>query len=216
MRATLSIVAGLVAGVLVAGLVLGGIYVLAPDPVASSSPAPSFAAASPSAAADPSSMPIASVAPSPSVADAPFHVGRPAPVLSVPKVGGGTIDLANLKGKPVWITFMATSCPSCQDDLLLMNELVTRYADDGLVVVAVDVGEEEGAVAAFAERLGARFPLGLDVDGSAARAWDAITPPVHFWVDAEGIVRHGALGGIGPDVLAEGLKSIMPGVDVSL
>ena len=110
---------------------------------------------------------------------------------------------------------MATWCPPCQDEFPLMNGFAARYADDGLVVIAVDVQEDEGAVAAFAEGLGATFPLGLDADRKAAIDWDALALPVHFWIDADGIVRDGALGGIGPDVMVEGLKSIMPGVDVT-
>ena len=47
-------------------------------------------------------------------------------------------------------------------------------------------------------------------------AWDALALPVHFWIDKDGIVRDGALGGIGPDVMATGLKTILPGVDVTL
>ena len=133
----------------------------------------------------------------------------------MPQVGGGTIDLRNLRGKPVWINFMATWCPPCQDEFPLMNGFAARYADTGLVVIAIDVKEEEGAVAAFAEGLNATFPLGLDSDGKAAERWDAIALPVHFWIDAEGIVRDGALGGIGPDVMATGLETILPGVDVT-
>ena len=122
----------------------------------------------------------------------------------MPQVGGGTIDLANLRGKPVWVNFMATWCPPCQDEFPLMNGFAARYASTGLVVIAIDVKEDEGAVAAFAERLGATFPLGLDTDGAAAASWDAVALPVHFWIDADGIVRDGALGGIGPDVMARG------------
>ena len=215
MWARLSIVAGLVVGVAVAGLVLGGILVLAPDPAPTPTPTPSFATASPTHA-PPSATPsaVASTAPSASLGDAPFHIGQPAPALAVPQVGGGTVDLAKLAGKPVWLNFMATWCPSCQDEFPLMNGFATRYADAGLVVLAVDVGEDEGAVAAFAEQLGALFPMGLDEDGSAARDWDAITLPVHFWIDAQGIVRDGALGGIGPDTMAAALEKILPGVDV--
>jgi len=110
---------------------------------------------------------------------------------------------------------MATWCPSCQDEIPLMNGFATRYADTGLVILAVDVREDETAVAAFAKGLDAAFPFGLDADGKAASAWDAIALPVHFWVDADGIIRDGALGGIGPDVMAEGLKTILPGVDVT-
>ena len=96
-----------------------------------------------------------------------------------------------------------------------MNGFASRYADTGLVVIAIDVQEEEGAVATFAEQLGAVFPLGLDVDRKAALTWGALALPVHYWIDAKGIERDGALGGIGPDVMAEGLKTILPGVDVT-
>jgi cytochrome c biogenesis protein CcmG, thiol:disulfide interchange protein DsbE len=146
---------------------------------------------------------------------AAFHVGEQAPALVVPQVGGGTIDLASLRGKPVWINFMATWCPPCEDEFPLMNGFAARYGSTGLVIIAVDVREEEGAVAAFADQLNATFPLGLDADGKVSATWDAIALPVHFWIDAEGIVRDGALGGIGPDVMAAGLKTILPGVDVT-
>ena len=144
-----------------------------------------------------------------------FHVGELAPALAVPQVGGGTIDLANLRGQPVWVNFMGTYCPPCLDEFPLMNGFAARYADDGLVVLAIDVKEEEGVVAAFAESLSVTFPLGLDRDGSAQTRWDAVALPVHFWIDKDGIIRDGALGGIGPDIMARGLSSIMPGVDVT-
>ena len=234
----LSILAGLLAGVAVAVLVLGGILLLAPEPVAAPTPppqpsgsiaagssAPSLSAGASAGASavpsDGSAPPSASAGDSPAPSGSPssssglFHVGEPAPPLVVPQVGGGTIDLANLRGQPVWVNFMGTYCPPCVDEFPLMNGFAARYADEGLVILAIDVKEEEGIVAAFAESLSATFPLGLDSDGSAAERWDAIALPVHFWIDAEGIVRDGALGGIGPDVMAAGLQTIMPGVDVT-
>jgi thiol-disulfide isomerase/thioredoxin len=144
-----------------------------------------------------------------------FHVGEPAPALLVPQVGGGTIDLANLRGKPVWINFMRTDCPPCIDEFPLMNGFAARYAADGLVIVAVDIREDEGDVAAFASSLNATFPLGLDEDGAAQREWGAFGLPVHYWIDREGIVRDGALGGIGADVMARGVQTILPGVVVT-
>jgi cytochrome c biogenesis protein CcmG/thiol:disulfide interchange protein DsbE len=213
-----SIVASLLVGVVAAVVLLAGVVALAPEPAVSSPtlapPSPFASAASGAPTAEPTLAASPSVAPS-VVAAAPFHVGEPAPALIVPQVGGGEIDLATLRGKPVWINFMATWCPPCQDEFPLMNGFATRYADDGLVVIAVDVKEEEGLVAAFAQNLGATFPLGLDADGQVAQAWDAIALPVHFWIDADGIVRDGSLGGIGPDIMARGLQTILPGVDVT-
>lgn len=219
----LSIVAGLLTGVAAAALVLGGILFLAPVPGAAPTPPPSASLAveptpglSPSASASAS----ASAGPSPSASTgsaepgAAFHVGEPAPALVVPQVGGGTIDLANLKGSPVWVNFMGTYCPPCVDEFPRMNGFLARYADDGLVIIAVDVKEDEGTVAAFAEQLNTTFPLGLDADGSVSARWDAVALPVHFWIDKDGVIRDGALGGIGPDIMARGLRTILPGVDV--
>lgn len=39
--------------------------------------------------------------------------------------------------------------------------------------------------------------------------------PVQFWIDASGIVRAGALGGIGPDLTASSLRKILPGTTVT-
>ncbi len=218
----LSIVLGLVTGVLAAVLIMGAILAFAPESAPAVTPAPTVAAA-PSAA--PSRVP-ASPTTSPSAAataaatgsadpGALFHVGEPAPALVVPQVGGGTIDLANLRGKPVWVNFMATWCPPCVDEFPLMNGFAARYANDGLVVLAIDVEEEQSVVTAFAQGLGTTFPLGLDRDGSAATRWGAIALPVHFWIDKDGIVRDGALGGIGPDIMARVLTAILPGVTVT-
>ena len=218
MSPRLSIVAGLMAGVVVAVVVLGGVVAFAPDPVPAATPVPSVVPSivvpsrAPGTSAGASGSPDASAAAS---GDAPFHVGEPAPALVVPQVGGGTIDLANLKGQPVWVNFMGTYCPPCVDEFPLMNGFAARYADQGLVILAIDVKEEEGVVAAFAESLGATFPLGLDADGSAQATWEAAALPVHFWIDKDGVIRDGALGGIGPDVMARGLQTILPDVTVT-
>jgi thiol-disulfide isomerase/thioredoxin len=219
MSPRVAIPAGLLAGVLVAAVLLGGILAFAPEPAADATPLPSVALATPTPAASvgASADPSASASAGPSGSAGLFGVGAPAPVLVVPQVGGGTIDLANLRGQPVWVNFMGTYCPPCVDEFPLMNGFAARYADAGLVVLAIDVREEEGVVAAFAESLGATFPLGLDLDGSAADRWKAAAAlPMHFWIDAEGIVRDGALGGIGPDIMARGLQTILPGVDVTV
>ena len=215
-----AIAAGLLAGVGVASALIIGVLALAPDPATPSAPAPSIAETGRPTAdlSESSTAPTADVAPTASPSAGPglgFHIGEPAPSLVVPQVGGGTIDLANLRGMPVWINFMATWCPPCQDEFPLMNGFAARYGETGLVVLAIDVKEEEGVVAGFAQALGATFPLGLDTDGHVADTWDAHALPVHFWIDADGYVRDGALGGIGADVMVRGLRSILPGVDVT-
>lgn len=212
---------GLVAGLITGAIVVGAVVLLvpgpgAPDPAASPGPV-GPASASPSApSASSASSPGASGSPGASAdPGAAFGIGEPAPPLAVPQLGGGEVALSNLRGKPVWVNFMATWCPPCRDELPIMNGYAARYADTGLVVLAIDVREDEAVVDAFIRELNVTFPVGLDTDGTAQSDWGAFALPVHYWVDAEGIVRDGALGGIGPDVMAEGLESILPGVEVT-
>jgi thiol-disulfide isomerase/thioredoxin len=220
MSRRLAVGAGLVAGVLVAGLVVGAIVVLVPPPSAtipSPSPSPSpDPDPSPGPSGPPGASPTASppATPRPTIVATGFHIGEMAPALVVPQVGGGTIDLEALRGKAVWVNFMATWCPPCIDEFPLMNGFAARHAPDGLVVIAVDLREDEGTVASFARSLSVIFPMGLDEAGTTQEAWDVIALPMHFWIDAEGVIRDGAFGGIGPDIMADGLRTILPGVEI--
>jgi thiol-disulfide isomerase/thioredoxin len=234
-----SIVLGLLAGTLTATLAFAALIALLPEgsatptaptlpPLASPSPGPSTAgspvasgSAAPSGSVGPSdsAAPSGSVGPSDSAAPSgggAFMIGQTAPPLIATQLGSGDeIDLSDLRGTPVWVNFMATWCPPCRDELPLMVDFAARYADEGLIVIAIDVREPESLVAPFMSSLGVTFPVGLDPDGIAQDAWGAAALPVHYWVDPGGVIRAGALGGIGPDVMAENLATILPGVDVT-
>jgi thiol-disulfide isomerase/thioredoxin len=141
-------------------------------------------------------------------------VGKAAPPLAVPQVGGGSIDLANLRGSPVWVVFTGTYCPPCRDEYPLMNGFAARYGINGLIVIGIHVKEDEATVGPFVSSLNITFPVGLDADGSKAQAWGALALPLHYFVDAKGVVRDAAIGGLGPDQMARSLRTILPGVDV--
>ena len=230
MKTGLSILAGLFAGILVAVGILAAFVFVGPDPVGlRPTPPPTLVPASPSPAPSVAASPSvpaasASAGPSPSAAGSPggsvdpgaaFPIGQPAPALVVPQLGGGTIDLADLKGKAVWLTFMQTTCPECVDELPVMNGFAARYAGDGLVVIAVDVREDEGTVTALVQRLKTTFPIGLDVDSKAQQTWGASALPTHVWIDTAGVVRDRAFGGVGADGMAVALRKILPGVTVT-
>lgn len=228
-----AIVLGLLTGVVVGGLALAAVVAFAPVPgspaAAAASPSPAAASPAPSAPADPgasadpapgassgaSAAPGSPAEPSASTVAEAFGIGQPAPPLKLALVGGESVDLQDYRGKPVWVNFMATWCAPCRDELPLMAGYAARYEEAGLVVLAVDVKEDEAAAQAFFQDLNVYVPVALDTDGVAQAAWGAVALPVHFWVDKDGIVRDGALGGIGPDVMAKGLQSILPGVTVT-
>ena len=245
MSPRVAVVIGLLAGILTGAILLVALFTYGPDlvpplgtdtarvsptvphasaPAApSASPAPSASSSpSPSESAVPSAAATSDASPTPRPPLPPrspipgrFHVGEIAPRLVLPLLGGDTIDLAGLKGKPVWVTFMGTYCPPCRDEFPVMSDFQARYAETGLVILAVDVREDTQVVQSFVGETGATFAVALDTDGAAQKTWGAVALPVHFWIDAKGIVRDGALGGIGPDQMAQSLALILPGVTVT-
>jgi len=222
MRSAIAIFTGLLIGIAVAVGAAAAIYTLTPSQPIATVTAPPLTAppATPTApppTLSPTPTPVASPGESGSPAasrspSSPFRlVGKAAPALVAPRVGGGTLDLSAFKGKPVWVVFTGTYCPPCRDEYPLMSAFAARYEEAGLVVLAIHVKEPEATVAAFTADLGITLAVGLDADGALARTWDAAALPVHYWIDANGIVRDGALGGIGPDAMERGITSIVPG-----
>ena len=219
MGSRLSIAAGLVAGVIVALVLLVAFIFVGPDPGQPRASASASAVAVASAAPSPSALPSGgsgSPVGSGGSGEVPnFHVGEPAPSLIVPQVGGGTIDLVVLKGQPVWINFMRTTTEPSKVEFPLMQGFADRYTEQGLVVIAIDIREDEETVLAFAQGLDSTLPLGLDTDGAAQQAWGAFALPMHYWIDKDGIVQDAASDGIGAETMVRGLTKILPGVEVT-
>ena len=221
MASRLSIAAGLVAGVIVALVLLVAFIFVGPDPgqprasASASAPPAAEASGAPSPSALPSGGSGSPVASGGSGEVPNFHVGEPAPSLIVPQVGGGTIDLAVLKGQPVWINFMQTTSEPSKVEFPLMQGFSDRYTEQGLVVIAIDIREDEETVLAFAQGLNSTLPLGLDTDGAAQQAWGAFALPMHYWIDKDGIVQDAASDGIGAETMVRGLTKILPGVEVT-
>jgi peroxiredoxin len=219
MRSFVAIALGLVVGAAAALGLAVAVYSIVPrTPAPTPAPSSTPVAVLPSPTPVPTTLPPTSVptpGPSASRSPSPFPlVGKPAPPLVAPGLDGSTIDLAAYRGKPVWIVFTGTYCPPCRDEYPLMNGFAVRYAETGLVVLAIHVKEDAATVKPFVDELNVTFPVALDEDGSRAAAWDALALPFHYWIDEAGIVQEAALGGLGPDQMTVGLSTILPGVTI--
>jgi peroxiredoxin len=66
--------------------------------------------------------------------------------------------------------------------------------DEGLVVYAVSIKEARDTVAAWGKKMGIGFPLLLDEEGTAARAWKITSTPTVFLIDRRGRLVGRAVG----------------------
>jgi peroxiredoxin len=63
-----------------------------------------------------------------------------------------------------------------------------RMRQDGIQVLAINMGESPAAIKGFMERYGIDFPLLMDLDVTAATQWKVTGLPVTFVVDTDGRV----------------------------
>jgi cytochrome c-type biogenesis protein len=95
-------------------------------------------------------------------------IGRSAPALSLASVDGRHTSLSAFHGKPIVITFWATWCVPCREELPLFVAAYRAHHAEGLELVAVDYQESPEAVARFWTDLGLEPAPFLDPDGAAA------------------------------------------------
>lgn len=124
----------------------------------------------------------------------PPQVGRPAPDFTLPGLDGNPVSLSDFNGRPVIVTFWASWCPYCKDDLAALQATYERHREAGLTLLAVNILEPAELVKSHAEASGYTFPILLDADGALAAQYHVRAIPTHVFVDAGGIVKAQLIG----------------------
>lgn len=129
-----------------------------------------------------------------------MRTGSPAPALAGTTLDGTTLDLADLRGRPVVVNFWASWCTPCREEIPLFRERLEALGPaDGLVIVGVLYKDDPAAATTFAAEIGASWPTITDGDGSRAAAWRVVAPPQTYFVDAEGVLRAIQIGEVRPE-----------------
>ena len=117
-------------------------------------------------------------------------LGASAPSAELVTLNGQHITTHDLLGHTVILTFWATWCEPCQQELPLLSRYASQHANDGLKVLgfSLDTPDDIAKVRAFAKQF--KFPTGLLAQSAApgyGRIWRI---PVSFVIDTQGRLRY--------------------------
>ncbi len=115
---------------------------------------------------------------------------------SLPFLDGKNVSLSSYRGKVVLLNFWATWCPPCRAEMPSMETLYRRFNNQGLEILAVDVGEDTLMVQRFIRSGGYTFPVMLDNDNKVSSVYGIEAIPTTYIIDREGKIIGRVIGSI--------------------
>lgn len=148
-----------------------------------------------------SDSPAMMMKPKSAAAPAPLGVEGTLPALTgaVDWLNSAPLTAQDLKGKVVLVDFWTYSCINCLRAIPYVRAWAEKYKDQGLVVIGVHTPEfafekDVANVRKAAADLGITYPIAIDNDYSIWRAFDNQYWPAHYFIDAQGRIRHHHFG----------------------
>lgn len=136
------------------------------------------------------------------------RVGSLAPDFSLRTLDGVTVTLSALKGQPVLINFWASWCLPCREEAPELQRFYEEYQDRGLVILGVNVTQQDtlADAQAYVSEFKITFPVPLDENGEALRAFRVPGLPTSFFIDQQGFIRNVVIGKMDWATMLEGLE----------
>ncbi len=136
--------------------------------------------------------------PSSSVWVAPGHavVGGTSPNFTSQDLGGKKVALSDFGERAVLVSFWATWCTVCRDELPALQHLQDRYRSNGFAVVLVNYRETSvDRMRQYLSEVQVSLPAVVDPDGVIASAYGVdIGLPVNVLTDRSGKVARILIG----------------------
>lgn len=106
--------------------------------------------------------------------------------LALPDIHGRQWTLGDSAGSVVLVSFWTTWCPPCLEEMPSLQRLGSALANDGLDVLAINVGESRDRVRRFRGLPGDTVDVLLDRHGENARRWGVRVYPTAFLLNRDG------------------------------
>ncbi|MCU7851426.1 MAG: TlpA family protein disulfide reductase [Candidatus Thiodiazotropha sp. (ex Monitilora ramsayi)] len=123
-------------------------------------------------------------------------IPRPAPVppFHLRDLNGTFHHLSDYRGRVVIINFWASWCGPCREELPSLNRAWAALKEEGIAMLAINVGEDKAAVEAFTEDYPIDFPVLQDSHGNISQRWRVRGLPATFVINQRGEAVYQVIG----------------------
>lgn len=139
------------------------------------------------------------------------NAGAQMPAFSLPDVvSGSTIKSSSFTGKTLLVTFFATWCPPCMQEVPTLIKLQEQFSKTNFSVIGLSVDQSgPETVAKLVEQRSINYPV-LMADESTARDFGGVAGiPTSFLVNREGNVVKKYPGYVPHSILLKDIEKIM-------
>ena len=115
--------------------------------------------------------------------------GKAAPNFKLENLDGGFLELSKVTGKgPVLLSFWATWCKPCMEEMTELNKIYEELKDKGFTLLAVSTDNEKtiAKVKPLVKSKGFNFTVLLDKNSDVARKYYAQQIPYSVLIDSNG------------------------------
>jgi len=125
-------------------------------------------------------------------------------------LGGKIVKSKDYSGKVLLVTFFATWCPPCRQEVPTLIQLQTDYESKGFSVIGLSVDDKgKKVVAKMIKKEKVNYPI-LMAKGKTARDFGGVVGiPVSFLVNKQGIIVKRYTGYVQKSLLEKDIKNIL-------
>lgn len=132
---------------------------------------------------------------------------KPAEDFELQTLTGEMVTLSDFAGTPVLLTFWATWCPPCIQEMPLLQEITDQFAGE-LVVLAINSGDMMEEIRSFAETNNYSMTYLADLDQEVTIQYQVTGFPTSYFIDAEGMIQGTYIGRMDETIAAYFLEMI--------
>lgn len=134
-----------------------------------------------------------------------------APDITFQTIDNRKIDLQSLRGRPVLVTFWATTCSGCMHEMPHLISLYNEYKNKGLEIIGVAMPYDiPSHVVQLVNERNVPYPIALDVDSSITSAFgNVMLTPTSFLIAPDGTIIKHKIGEMDIESLRKQIKDLL-------